>query len=52
MNALEAKSGLEVSEQTPRSEVLVVDDSPVCRKIFEQILPQDTYAVSYACTGG
>ena len=52
MNALEAKSRLEVSERTPRLEVLVVDDSPVCRKIFEQILPQDTYEVSYACTGG
>jgi diguanylate cyclase (GGDEF) domain len=52
MNALEAKSRLEVSERTPRLEVLVVDDSPVCRKIFEQILSQDTYEVSYACTGG
>jgi two-component system, cell cycle response regulator len=52
MNALEAKSRLGVSERTPRPEVLVVDDSPVCRKIFEQILPQDTYEVSYACTGG
>jgi diguanylate cyclase (GGDEF) domain len=52
MNALEAKSRLEVSERTPRLEVLVVDDSPVCRKIFEQILAQDTYEVSYACTGG
>jgi len=52
MNALEAKSRLEVPERTPRLEVLVVDDSPVCRKIFEQILPQDTYEVSYACTGG
>jgi two-component system cell cycle response regulator len=52
MNALEAKSRSEVSEGMPRLEVLVVDDSPVCRKIFEQILPQDTYEVSYACTGG
>jgi two-component system, cell cycle response regulator len=52
MNAFEAKSRLERSERTPRLEVLVVDDSPVCRKIFEQILPRDAYEVSYACTGG
>jgi len=52
MNALEAKSQLELSERTPRLEILVVDDSPVCRKIFEQILPQGTYAVSYASTAG
>jgi two-component system, cell cycle response regulator len=52
MKGLEAKSRLELSERTPRLAVLVVDDSPVCRKIFEQILSQDTYEVSYACTGG
>jgi diguanylate cyclase (GGDEF)-like protein len=51
MNVLETKSSLEVSQRAPRLEVLVVDDSPVCRKIFEQILPQDMYAVSYAATG-
>ena len=32
-------------------EVLVVDDSPVCRKIFEQLLPQDLYRVCYAANG-
>src|ERR1043166_921288 len=37
----------------PRSilEVLVVDDSPVSRKIFDQLLPTDLYSVSYACNG-
>jgi diguanylate cyclase (GGDEF)-like protein len=30
---------------------LVVDDSPVSRKIFEQILPANLYSVSYACNG-
>src|SRR5215470_6828579 len=42
MNALEATSVLKV---------LVVDDSVVARKIFEQILPVDLYSVSYACNG-
>jgi len=38
----------------PRSilEVLVVDDSAVSRKVFEQLLPTDQYSVSYACSGG
>lgn len=43
MNALQPRSILEV---------LVVDDSPVSRKIFEQLLPADLYSVSYACNGG
>jgi diguanylate cyclase (GGDEF)-like protein len=42
MSALETRSILEV---------LVVDDSPLSRKIFEQILPADSYSVSYACNG-
>lgn len=44
MNALEITA-------TSTLEVLVVDDSPVWRKIFEQILPKDLYAVSYASSG-
>ncbi|HKF25137.1 MAG TPA: diguanylate cyclase [Candidatus Acidoferrum sp.] len=42
MDALEAK---------PVLEVLVVDDSRVSRKIFEQLLPADLYSVSYASNG-
>src|SRR5215467_14329357 len=38
-------------ESRPVLEVLVVDDSPVSRKIFEQILPADLYSVSYASDG-
>jgi two-component system cell cycle response regulator len=44
MNALETTA-------TSTLEVLVVDDSPVWRKIFEQILPKDLYSVSYASNG-
>ena len=33
-------------------EVLVVDDSAVSRKVFEQLLPADQYSVSYASSGG
>jgi diguanylate cyclase (GGDEF) domain len=44
MNALETTA-------TSTLEVLVVDDSPVWRKIFEQILPKNLYAVSYASNG-
>ena len=36
---------------TPQYEVLVVDDSPVYRKLFEQILSEQKYSVSYACNG-
>jgi len=43
MNALESLSLLEV---------LVVDDSAVSRKVFEQLLPTDHYSVSYASSGG
>ncbi|HSC44902.1 MAG TPA: diguanylate cyclase [Candidatus Acidoferrum sp.] len=39
MNVLVATSTLDV---------LVVDDSPVCRKLFEQLLPEDLYTVTYA----
>lgn len=38
-------------DSRPTLEVLVVDDSPVSRKIFEQLLPADSYSVSYACNG-
>jgi two-component system cell cycle response regulator len=44
MNALETT--------TCTLEVLVVDDSPVWRRIFEQILPGDLYSVSYATSAG
>jgi two-component system cell cycle response regulator len=44
MNVLETTA-------TSTLEVLVVDDSPVWRKIFEQILPKDLYSVSYASNG-
>jgi diguanylate cyclase (GGDEF)-like protein len=44
MNALETTA-------TSTLEVLVVDDSPVWRKIFDQILPKDLYSVSYASNG-
>ena len=44
MNALETTT-------TSTLEVLVVDDSPVWRKIFDQILPKDLYSVSYASSG-
>jgi two-component system cell cycle response regulator len=42
---------MNVLEPRSRLEVLVVDDSPVSRKIFEQLLPTDQYSVSYACNG-
>ena len=32
-------------------EVLVVDDSPVYRKLTEQILSGGVYSVSFACSG-
>jgi diguanylate cyclase (GGDEF)-like protein len=38
-------------EPSPTLGVLVVDDSPVSRKVFEQLLPTDLYSVSYACNG-
>jgi diguanylate cyclase (GGDEF)-like protein len=37
---------------TSTLEILVVDDSPIWRKIFEQILPRDLYSVSYASNAG
>jgi two-component system cell cycle response regulator len=42
---------MDALEPTSILEVLVVDDSPVSRKIFEQLLPADLYSVSYACNG-
>jgi len=42
---------LETMPATATLDVLVVDDSPVCRKIFEQILPKEIYSVSYANNG-
>jgi diguanylate cyclase (GGDEF)-like protein len=35
----------------PKYEVLVVDDSPVYRKLIEQILPTETFSLSFACNG-
>lgn len=43
MNVLVATSTLDV---------LVVDDSPVCRKLFEQLLPEELYTVTYASSAG
>ena len=37
---------------TSKYEVLVVDDSPVYRKLFEQILSSQQYSLSFACNGG
>src|SRR5262245_66595288 len=42
---------METLEDQSKLELLVVDDSPVSRKIFEQLLPTDRYSVSYACNG-
>ena len=42
---------MKAHEPRPTLGVLVVDDSPVSRKIFEQLLPTDLYSVSYACNG-
>lgn len=36
---------------TATLDVLVVDDSPVSRKLFEKLLPDDSYSVSYASSG-
>lgn len=36
----------------PMYEVLVVDDSPVYRKLIEQILAGHGYLLSFACNGG
>lgn len=38
-------------EPRPTLGLLVVDNSPVSRKIFEQLLPADLYSVSYASDG-
>ena len=36
----------------PMYEILVVDDSPVYRKLIEQILAGQGYLLSFACNGG
>jgi DNA-binding response OmpR family regulator len=36
----------------PMYEILVVDDSPVYRKLIEQILADQGYLLSFACNGG
>ena len=40
-----------MSSLTPKYEVLVVDDSPVYHKLFEQILSDQKYSLSFACNG-
>lgn len=35
----------------PKYEILVVDDSPVYHKLFEQILSDRKYSLSFACNG-
>ena len=48
----ETKSqSLETDTLAPKYRVLVADDSPVYRKLIEQILPKDRYSVSFACNG-
>jgi len=37
---------------TPTLDVLVVDDSPVYRKLFEGLLPEELYTVTYASSAG
>jgi len=37
---------------TSTLDVLVVDDSPVCRKLFEGLLPEELYTVTYASSAG
>jgi two-component system, cell cycle response regulator len=37
--------------RTPALDILVADDSAVCRKLFEQILYGEAYAVTYASNG-
>lgn len=43
---------MNVLAATPTLDVLVVDDSPVCRKLFENLLPEDLYTVTYASSAG
>lgn len=38
-----------MSQATPGYKVLVVDDSPVYRKLVEQILSSETYSLLFAC---
>jgi two-component system cell cycle response regulator len=40
-----------MSAASPKYEVLVVDDSPVYRKIVEQLLCPEEYSLSFACNG-
>jgi diguanylate cyclase (GGDEF)-like protein len=40
-----------MTASAPKYEILVVDDSPVYRKLFEQILSGEKYSLSFACNG-
>ena len=40
-----------MTASAPKYDVLVVDDSPVYRKLFEQILSGEKYSLSFACNG-
>ncbi|HEX9232943.1 MAG TPA: response regulator, partial [Candidatus Acidoferrum sp.] len=40
-----------MNARAPKYEILVVDDSPVYRKLIEQILSGSVYSLSFACGG-
>jgi two-component system, cell cycle response regulator len=40
-----------MNARAPKYEILVVDDSPVYRKLIEQILSGSVYSLSFACSG-
>jgi two-component system cell cycle response regulator len=40
-----------MNQTNPKFEVLVVDDSPVYRKLVEQVLSSEAYSLAFACDG-
>lgn len=40
-----------MNQRNPKFEVLVVDDSPVYRKLVEQVLSLEAYSLAFACDG-
>jgi CheY-like chemotaxis protein len=40
-----------MTSAVPKYEILVVDDSPVHRKLIEHILSGHGYSLSFACNG-
>jgi two-component system chemotaxis response regulator CheY len=40
-----------MSQANHNYEILVVDDSPVCRKLVEQVLSSEAYSLLFACDG-